>query len=128
MSVTAIGFVDVHTDEELSVVVGGAKSIVLVIAEAGPIPPLLVAFIFKVNTCPLVPLAPVFVHVQVGLEPDILAVNQVLPFVVYSQDVTALSLSVNVVERSKGLSTKLPYEVLDGVTVPGVGGVVSEQA
>jgi len=114
VSVTVTGLVDVHVEEELSEVVGGAESTVLIIAVAVPVPPLLVALIFKVNVCPLLPVIPVFEHVHVGLEPDKVATAHSVSHTPsvdtqYSQDVISLSLSVKVVVRSNGLSKKLLY-------------------
>ena len=62
-----------------------------------------------------------------GIVPLNVAEFHIVPSVVYSQPVTMVSLSVNVVFRSNGLSTKLPNCVFIAVTVPGVGAVASER-
>src|SRR5439155_23952854 len=75
---------------------------------------------------PLVPMMRVWGQVKGGEPPERVAAFQLLPpLVVYPQPVKALSLSVRLVVRSKGLSTKPPNWVLEGVTGPAVGGVCS---
>ena len=93
-----------------------------------PTPPVDVARMFKVRLVPFVLVIPIWVQVKLGSAPVMTAGLQVAPFVVYSHPVIMLSLSVKAVVRSKGLSTKVPNCVLDGVTVPAVGGVVSVHA
>ena len=61
------------------------------------------------RTWPLVPVMPLVTHVKFGMVPVTAAGCHVAPpSIVYSQAVTALSLSVKLVLRSNGLSTRLP--------------------
>jgi len=94
-----------HPAAALLAVVGAAASTVRVTALAVPVPPPLVARMFRVSPCPLLPVSPVFVHVKLGPLPDTVAASQVLPFVVYSHPLTALSLSVKLAVSVKGLLT-----------------------
>ena len=105
--------------------VGGTASTVLVTGVAVLVPPPLVAIMFNVNGCPLVPVMPVLVQVKFGFVPLTFPVSQVTPSVVYQHEVTVLSLSANVAFRSNGLSTNDPEDMLYGVTLPAIGAVVS---
>jgi len=92
----------------LVMVVGAAASTVRVTAVPAPFPALFVARIFSVSRSPLVPVMPVCEQMKFGAVPETEAGSQVVPLVVYSQPVTALSLLVKLVLRVNGLLTKFP--------------------